>query len=577
MGIKHFFIWFKKNYPECYQNINYNSHFNDISVNIDNLCLDMNGIFHASAQEVYQYGNCAPTYKKLLGKGHKKGMKWQIKFFQNICEKINFYRKVVNPKKRLILCVDGVAGMAKMNQQRQRRFKSTINEDVLNCDFNPVSITPGTQMMDYLTKYIDWYIKMMMTHDPTWKDIEVIFSNEKVGGEGEHKIINFIRKYGTEYESYCIHGLDADLIMLGLATHLPNMYILRENIRNDNELHLLNIGLFHEKLSENLKWERTETSPRFSKKSSIDDFVFMCFLVGNDFVPTIPTLAILEGGIDIMIEVYNKSCSVYGHLTRCKKIKGVENMVLRMKSLKIFLGELSNYEKGLLEEKQSKKEQFFEDKLLNKYTTKNEDKNTVDFDNYRKEFYNKKFKKGMTIEQICHEYLTGLQWVITYYRSGIPSWNWYYKHFYAPFLTDMVQYCDTFPNVIFPESKPVDSYLQLMCVLPPQSANLLPDKISKLITSDKSPISKYYPKKFDIDLSGKRREWEGIVLLPMANIKDVTNEYIKIKKELNPKELRLTIHGCNFTYTTNENSSYYFKCYYGDIAECNVNRKKIEF
>ena len=73
MGIKHFFIWFKKNYPDCYQNINYKSHFNDISVNIDNLCLDMNGIFHASAQEVYQYGNCAPKYKKLLGKGHKKG------------------------------------------------------------------------------------------------------------------------------------------------------------------------------------------------------------------------------------------------------------------------------------------------------------------------------------------------------------------------------------------------------------------------------------------------------------------------------------------------------------------------
>ena len=116
-----------------------------------------------------------------------------------------------------------------------------------------------------------------------------------------------------------------------------------------------------------------------------------------------------------------------------------------------------------------------------------------------------------------------------------------------------------------------------MCVLPPQSANLLPDKISKLITSDKSPISKYYPKKFDIDLSGKRREWEGIVLLPMANIKDVTDEYIKIKKELSQKEVRLAFHGCNFIYTFNENNNYYFKCYYGDIAECNVNRNKIEF
>ena len=44
--------------------------------------------------------------------------------FAEVCERIEFYFKMVHPKKRLILCVDGVAGIAKMAQQRQRRFKS---------------------------------------------------------------------------------------------------------------------------------------------------------------------------------------------------------------------------------------------------------------------------------------------------------------------------------------------------------------------------------------------------------------------------------------------------------------------
>ena len=128
--------------------------------------------------------------------------------------------------------------------------------------------------MNFLSKYIDWYIRIMMSNDNDWQNIEVVFSNENVAGEGEHKIINYIRKYSEINESYCIHGLDADLIMLTLGTLHPHMYILRENHYNNNEKFLLDISNFGQQLTNNMKWEKTENSRRFSTKSVIDDFIF---------------------------------------------------------------------------------------------------------------------------------------------------------------------------------------------------------------------------------------------------------------------------------------------------------------
>lgn len=36
----------------------------------------------------------------------------------------------------------------------------------------------------------------------------------------------------------------------------------------------------------------------------IDDFVLMCFIVGNDFLPNIPGFNIWNAGIDILLSFY---------------------------------------------------------------------------------------------------------------------------------------------------------------------------------------------------------------------------------------------------------------------------------
>ena len=285
---------------------------------------------------------------------------------------------MIRPRKVLFMAIDGVAPRAKMNQQRSRRFRAAREEEIKRMaderknqelslqgfetveknHFDSNCITPGTPFMEQLAICLRYYVTDRLNNNPGWKGVKVILSDSSVPGEGEHKIMDFIRrqKIYPNYDpntTHVLYGLDADLIMLALATHEPNFWILREDVTFKSSLKACELcgqsghntyqckGLVKQKqgqydersklndlkpfvfvhiavLREYLEAEMKLIDIPFEwdLERAIDDWVFMCFFVGNDFLPHLPSLEIREGAIDSLIGIWKSNARKWnGYLT----------------------------------------------------------------------------------------------------------------------------------------------------------------------------------------------------------------------------------------------------------------------
>jgi len=191
--------------------------------------------------------------------------------------------------------------------------------------FDTNAISPGTEFMVNLCTQLHFFLKYKLNTDPLYQNLkECVISDGHVPGEGEHKMLDYIRKARskTDYDPntrHCFYGADADLIMLSLLTHEPHFTIIREEhvvkkhinggvqrveLSMTNQFQLIHISLLREYFQ--LEYSDLVGKLRipWNLERIIDDFIFFCFFIGNDFLPNISALDIAEGSLDKLIDLY---------------------------------------------------------------------------------------------------------------------------------------------------------------------------------------------------------------------------------------------------------------------------------
>jgi len=538
MGIPGLFSYLKKNCAEAITNAH------NVKKPVETLAIDMNGLYHEACQKVYNYGN----YKKFESVLHKEQVVSETtmrnRAFREVGKIMDNLVFIVKPTKRVLLMVDGIAGVSKQNQQRQRRYRSAHDKDK---KFDTNCISPGTIWMDYLSKYIDQFLRQKITYDSKWMNLEVVFSNDKVAGEGEQKILKYAREHPDN--SYTIYGLDADIIMLALLTQnfltkngkSPEFYILRD----DPYMGLINFDIYslREYILTQLIWSLEDTC---DNNSIISDFVFLCFLLGNDFVPHSPSIDLVNGGVEMLFSCYKQACiNNDSHLL--KNINSREQC-FNTNVLSDILYNISVHEQTMLKTNMFGK---IVDPMFNKYVKED----TFDYDGYTAEYYKTKFT--VSEEQVCLDYIRGMEWIMRYYNDEIPSWDWFYPHSYAPFANELYTNLRKYEFIPFKKGKPYTPFHQLLSVMPPQSKALLPTELHFIIEK--------FPTEITIDLAGKKFDWQGIVLIPRCKEYDDLGKIYSPELIKDETDRRRNNFGSVFSYKYSNELQYNHKTYYGEF------------
>jgi 5'-3' exoribonuclease 1 len=276
MGIPSYFTHVLKNQPHVIKRLTELQRIN-------NLYLDCNGMVYDVVRQMQFRPEDQPAF--------------EAEMLQRICDSIDACIAIVRPTSSVFIAFDGVAPVAKLNQQRERRYKSwylgemeaqrrrdiaTSNKNKKKGDKAPVveppkpawntsSITPGTKFMnalhDKLAEYYGGDRAALNARYDLSGGAGIMVSSSKEPGEGEHKLFEYIREHAAEHEhaTTVIYGLDADLIMLCMShLHISRgIYLYREtpefvksiNVALDEkERYFMDIPEFADGILENLRF-----------------------------------------------------------------------------------------------------------------------------------------------------------------------------------------------------------------------------------------------------------------------------------------------------------------------------------
>jgi 5'-3' exonuclease len=561
---------------------------------INNFYLDSNSIIYDAVKN-------NPTYDKTK---HKE---YENELMNMVCAKIDFYVDTLQPRDRVFIAFDGVAPVAKLSQQRDRRYKSwyttQIQRDLEGTAYkeswNTSAITPGTEFMKNLNAYVTEYYenKNKNKNHTSIASPKYIVSSSMESGEGEHKIFEYIRKYPEYHNSSdtttLIYGLDADLIMLTLnhlhITNNKNMYLFRDTPEfiksidsslDANRDYLLDIPELAIAIVEYMQKQGIITSecvekdtnthdPMTLQTNRIKDYIFLCFLLGNDFLPHFPAVNIRTGGIHILLNVYRETMGCDNTKFLTKSDSETATNMIQWKNFHEFVSHIAKTEDSLLIEEHKRRDKAekrmgYQDQSHSYGRNKRNERNNIKSSNststttlqqtdevlgtdiykmdelltlpmkersvekyinpfahdWEYRYYKSLFDVENTDErrkQICMNYLEGLEWTYNYYTMGCIDWRWCYKYHYAPLFKDLVKYVPHMNTTFLQkkEKQAIEDVVQLCYVLPKANLNLLPLNVNIVLLQR---LGHLYGEDYDFKWAYCRYFWESHAELPTLNI-----------------------------------------------------------
>jgi 5'-3' exonuclease len=594
MGVPTFFLSIIKN--KHYKNVH--SAVQPQNVKCDYFFLDYNGIVYKAYERIKN---------NIEGNNMSKN-----KIEEMIIEEVIRYTKhlicdVVKPEKLTYIALDGPAPRAKMVQQRSRRYKGYFDKNYLKnekirlkipYDENEwdrsANISPGTEFMAKLSEGL---MNVMKTkgfshHNP---NMQVILSDSNIPGEGEHKFLPMIKqmKKNKEYENANIYmyGSDADLIILAMSTHKSNIHIIREMQTETKELRDLYMGYEFIQINiDNLRnafnneLTRTFKNHQYDKTRILNDYVFLTFLVGNDFVLSMPFLKIRKDGLKILISIYHEIKEKHnGYLVDYDS----NNMLNKKPLLNLSFFKELIYKVSLKEDFEMKNQQELINKLMRghvderrmdeerkltpfqilstryshlevcspdhplfeKYHTEFKKINyNQDYEKWKAEYYNYYLNVNPENEEeylnarmnIAKNYIESLMFNLNYYFNGVPSWQWHYKYTMSPLISDIyyaLEHNIINPNEInFEIGHPYTPFQQLMLILPPQMSDLVPTVLRPIMIHDSLLCTQFYPIDFRIDVVTGIKTIYSEAILPEIDEELLLDTVKKLEKNLTENE-----------------------------------------
>jgi len=460
------------------------------------LCLDFNCIVYNCLSKVSDYVDDS-TYEAEL--------------IIEVCKYVEHIWRSAGKPIEVFIAVDGVVPMAKMKQQRLRRFKGAFMEPyeiengarvVGQKSWDKNAITPGTLFMKMLHSAL---VELCGKHN-SWS-----ISGFMEPGEGEHKVMKYIHDYKINDNTFLVYGLDADLILLSmLNSYKQHLYLMREEMEFNNVV----TDMFDKEQFLYLNIDGLKNSLfKNPEEKYIQDYIMMMSLLGNDFVPHSISITIKDGGyvtlFNILKEFHNKG----KFLVMDKKIQ--------WSNLKDFIGTFVENEEALIEQFCKKKKYSVNYKGHNEYEQKMASVYTLPSKWYvEQEIYDNGMKNGWASiyydkflmndrSKIVSEYLKGLQWILDYYNGEQIEFDWFYPYMNTPLWKDVFNFINNDyigkGRFVYKYELPISPEQQLVLVLPPNSYTLIPNiKYQKFL--NKYP--QFFPSRFGVHSLGKKWIYE---------------------------------------------------------------------